>query len=527
MKRSHINPDETKAWGKLEKHFEEIKDVNINQWFENHPDRVKNLQIKWDSFLVDFSKNRINEKTVELLIELAHEMGLKEGIEAYFKGEKINETEDRAVLHTALRGEEKPEEVQETLDRMKVFSQSIIDGKWLGFSGKRITDIVNIGIGGSDLGPRMAVEALSYYRNHLNIHFISNIDGDQSAEVLKRINPETTLFIIVSKSFTTLETLHNAKICRRWFLQTFPKKAMPQHFIGVSSNIEEANKFGIGKKNIFPMWDWVGGRFSVWSAVGLSLCCAIGFENFNQFLKGAQKMDTHFRKTDFSKNIPVIKALISIWYNNFYEVETQAIIPYSSYLERLVPYLQQAFMESNGKNISRNRKKVSWQTGNIIWGATGSNAQHAFFQLLHQGTKLIPCDFIGFKKPLHADQKTHDLLISNFFAQTEALLRGKQQTSEDNSSHPASAFKVFEGNKPSTTLLINQLSPETLGSLLVLYEQEIFVQGFIWNIFSYDQWGVELGKELASSLCDILQNKTSHRNLDNSTQALVDSYVDD
>lgn len=526
-----INPVQTQAWKNLEKHFESIKDENINLWFQNNPQRGEDFQISWDNFLVDYSKNRITKKTLTLLLALAEECDLKKSILSYFQGEEINETESRAVQHMALRQEEKPDEVAETLGKMKVFSEAINNGEWRGYSDEKITDIVNIGIGGSDLGPKMAVEALTYYQNHLKVHFISNVDGDHAAEVCKNLNPATTLFIIVSKSFTTLETLHNAKFFRKWLLKTFPKKAMAQHFIAVSSNIEEANKFGIGKKNIFPMWDWVGGRFSLWSAVGLSLCCAIGFKNFDQFLKGAGKMDVHFKNTDFQENIPVVLGLISIWYNNFFKVETQAVIPYSTYLEKLIPYLQQAFMESNGKDISRNQEEINYQTGNIIWGAVGSNAQHAFFQLLHQGTKMVPCDFIGFKEPLNGDKQSHDLLMANFFAQTEALLKGKSKSAvmeemkNNKQAENLALFRTFTGNKPSTTLLIDKLTPENLGSLLALYEHQIFVQGAIWNIFSYDQWGVELGKQLASNIFEKLENGKVGANLDSSTASLLKNYL--
>src|SRR5690625_1909727 len=526
-----INPVQTEAWQKLEKHFKAIKDKNMNLWFQENEQRGEDFQISWDNFFVDYSKNRITNKTLELLFELAKETDLKKAIQGYFKGEKINETEDRAVQHMALRQKDKPKSVAETLNRMESFSEAIINGQWRGHSDERITDIVNIGIGGSDLGPKMAVEALSYYRNHLNVHFVSNVDGDQAAEVCKNLNPATTLFIIVSKSFTTLETLDNAKFFRKWLLKRFPKKAMTQHFIAVSSNTEKANKFGIGKKNIFPMWDWVGGRFSLWSAVGLSLCCAIGFNNFYRLLNGAEKMDKYFKNSVFEDTIAVVLGLLSIWYNNFFKAQTQAIVPYSTYLEQLVPYLQQAFMESNGKDISRNQEEITDQMGNIIWGAVGSNAQHAFFPLLPQGTMIIPCDFIGFKEPLHGNKESHDLLMANFFAQTEALLKGKSKSAvmnemKDNSeTEKIAAFKVFKGNKPSTTLLIDKLTPENLGSLLALYEHRIFVEGVIWNIFSYDQWGVELGKQLASNIYENLIDKSISNNLDSSTASLLENYL--
>lgn len=528
-----INPTQTQAWKNLEKHFEAIKADNMNAWFEENPKRGKDFQISWENFYVDYSKNRITKETLELLLDLAKETDLKKAIHSYFEGEAINETEGRAVQHMALRQKEKPQEVAEALAKMKSFTNDVINGEWRGYTDKKITDIVNIGIGGSDLGPKMAVEALSHYRNHLNVHFVSNIDGDQAAEIQKKLNPETTLFIIVSKSFTTLETLHNAKFFKNCFLRELPKRAMAHHFVGVSTNIEEVNKFGIGKKNTFPMWDWVGGRFSLWSPVGLTLCCAVGFNHFNQLLQGAEKMDSHFKNTDFQDNIPVVLGLLSIWYNNFFKVETQAIIPYSTYLAQLVPYLQQAFMESNGKDVSRNQAEITHQTGNIIWGAVGSNAQHAFFQLLHQGKKMVPCDFIGFKSSLNGDKKSHDFLMASCFAQTEALLKGKSKSAvleelkNNKQAKKLAAFKTFEGNKPSTTLLIDKLTPTSLGSLLALYEHQIFVQGVIWNIFSFDQYGVELGKELASNICESLNNKTISHSMDSSTASLLENYLKD
>lgn len=533
MALSKINPTQLKTWSKLKDHFDSIKDQHMNDWFEHDPDRAQAFQINWNDFLVDYSKNRITSKTKTLLLQLAEEANLKEAIEQQFTGKNINETEDRAVLHTALRQKNKSKEVKEALNKMKSFSEAIIQGDWKGHTGKAITDVVNIGIGGSDLGPRMVTEALRYYGNHLNVHFVSNVDGDQSAEVMKKIKPETTLFIVVSKSFTTIETLTNARLFRNWFLRNLPKKGVNRHFVAVSSNIEEANKFGIAKKNIFPMWDSIGGRFSLWSAVGLSICCAIGFKNFQKLLDGAEQMDTHFRGTEFSENIPVLLGLISVWYNNFFKAESEAIIPYSQYLENFVPYLQQAFMESNGKSCSRAGKQVDYQTGSIVWGATGTNAQHAFFQLIHQGTKLIPSEFIGFKKSLHGNKKSHDKLMANFFAQTEALLKGKskEQVNEELKQHSTEErnkllpFKLFEGNKPTTTILIDQLTPERLGSLIALYEHKIFVQGVIWNIFSYDQWGVELGKQLANVILEQFNADGKEGNFDSSTASLLKNYT--
>lgn len=525
-----INPVTTSAWQKLTQHFSEIQHAKMMTWFEENPNRAQEFQLLWDAFVIDYSKNRITPKTINLLVDLAEESGLKEAIEAQFNEERINETEHRPVLHTSLRKSEQQRSLQKSRKRMKDFSNAVIDGDWLGYSGKRITTLVNIGIGGSDLGPKMVVSSLQYYRNHLDVHYVSNIDDDETQDLLQKLDPETTLFLIVSKSFTTTETLHNAKKIRKWFLKSAPKRAMNQHFVAVTCAIEEAVKFGIGKKNTFTMSEGVGGRFSLWSPVGLSICCAIGYEHFTQLLTGAKKMDKHFRHTDFSENIPVILGLLSIWYNNFFKTETEAVIPYSSYLGELVPYLQQAVMESNGKNISRSREVVDYQTGNIIWGSIGTNAQHAFFQLLHQGTKLVPCDFIGFKKSLYGNKKNHDLFMANFFAQTEALLRGRslpevQSQCSHHGEDQNSIYKTFEGNKPSTTILIDQLTPENLGSLIALYEHKIFVQGIIWNIYSYDQWGVELGKELAKNIHGNLKRKKVNSSFDSSTASLLKHYL--
>lgn len=528
-----INPTKTTAWKKLEQHIEAIKDQEMKTWFSQNPDRAAQFSIQWKNFYVDYSKNRFTEETLKLLLQLAQEVKLEEAIHKLFSGEAINKTENRAVLHTDLRKRHQPEEVCQALSKMEKLSSDLRSGMWRGFSGKKITDIVNIGIGGSDLGPHMAVEALRHYHDHtLNVHFISNVDGDQSAEILKKIAPETTLVIIVSKSFRTIETMTNAEILREWLLKATSKENLKKHFVAVTSNTDAAQQMGISKENIFPMWDWVGGRFSIWSTAGLSLCLYIGFSNFKKFLEGARHMDEHFASTNFSENIPVLLALLSVWYNNFYHTESEAILPYSHYLSLLVPYLQQAVMESNGKSTSRAGERISYQTGNIIWGATGTNAQHAFFQLLHQGTKLIPCDFIGFKKPLHHNTQSHDLLMANFMAQTEALLKGKTKTEvwqemdiqPDHQAFPLWAFKEFKGNKPSTTILIDQLTPESLGSLLALYEHKIFVEGVIWNIFSFDQWGVEYGKQLAATLFSRFTPDTPAKEMDSSTFNLVRHY---
>jgi glucose-6-phosphate isomerase len=544
MSLQNINPTTTEAWQKLREHFYDMQTNSIKEMFANDAQRAEKFHINWENFLVDFSKNNINQKTLDLLFELANEVALKEAIDAYFSGENINQTEDRAVLHTALRAKENDEvfvdgknvipEVYQVKEKIKEFSDEVISGTKRGFSNKAFTDIVNIGIGGSDLGPAMVVEALQFYSNHLNVHFVSNVDGDHVMETLKKLNPETTLFVIVSKTFTTQETLSNAETIRTWFLKSATQEDVAKHFVAVSTNIEKVTAFGINPNNIFPMWDWVGGRFSLWSAVGLSISLAVGFENYNALLMGANKMDNHFRTTPFEKNIPVVLALISVWYNNFFGAETEALIPYTQYLQKLAPYLQQGIMESNGKSIGRDGVPVNYQTGTIIWGEPGTNSQHAFFQLIHQGTKLIPTDFIGFKESLYGNKDHHDKLMSNFFAQTEALLMGKSESQVkaefEKQGMPKEKvefllpFKVFRGDKPTNTLLIKKLTPETLGSLVALYEHKIFVQGVIWNIFSYDQWGVELGKQLANSILKEI-NDSKVDNHDSSTVNLLKTYI--
>lgn len=487
----NINPTTTDAWSKLEAHFEEMKELKMQQLFRDNLERASAFKVEWEDFYMDYSKNRITSKTIELLLELAKEVKLKEAIDAQFGGDKINKTEERAVLHTALRDfDNMIPEVTAALVKMQDFSEAIINGSWKGYSGKSIKTIVSIGIGGSDLGPDMVTESLSYYKNHLEILYISNVDGDHLQEVLKKVDRETTVFIIVSKTFTTQETITNARTVRKWFLERTSEADIAKHFVAVSSNIEAVGEFGIASENIFPMWDWVGGRFSLWSAVGLSTCCAIGYTNFENLLKGAHEMDKHFKNTAFSDNMPVILAMLSVWYNNFFNSETEAVIPYSQYLTKFVPYLQQAVMESNGKSVDRNKNTITYQTGTIVWGSTGTNAQHAFFQLLHQGTKLIPADFIGFTESLYGNVDHHNKLMANLLAQTEALLQGTEGVDV------VTEFRNFAGNKPTNTLIIKKLTPSSLGSLIALYEHKLFVQGIVWNIFSYDQWGVELGKKI-------------------------------
>jgi glucose-6-phosphate isomerase len=531
MSLKSINPTQTSAWKNLQHHFESIKDEHMVSWFNADSDRASKMNIKWEDFFLDFSKNRITPQTLKLLKDLAEEIQLDDAISKYFDGEKINKTEGRAVLHTALRAPEDAEvfyegnnvipEIYEVKNKIRQFSQEVIEGGRKGFTNKAFTDIVNIGIGGSDLGPAMVVDALSYYKNHLNVHFVSNVDGDHVNEVFKKLNPETTLFVIVSKTFTTQETLSNATTIKQWFLQHATQDDIAKQFVAVSTNIEKVKAFGIDPQNIFPMWDWVGGRFSLWSAVGLSISLAVGFEHFDALLKGAYKMDIHFKEEKFEQNIPMILAFLSIWYNNFFKAESEAIIPYTQYLNQFATYLQQAIMESNGKSIDRAGNKVNYQTGNLIWGEPGTNSQHAFFQLIHQGTKLIPADFIGFAQSLHGNQDHQDKLMSNFFAQTEALLNGKTKAEvlAEDTAEAIVPYKIFDGNKPTNTIFINQLTPESLGKLIAMYEHKIFVQGVVWNVFSYDQFGVELGKQLAGKILkefsqdSLAQHDTSTANL--------------
>jgi glucose-6-phosphate isomerase len=545
MALNKINPTDTPAWKKLQEHYCEMQKASMTAMFHVDASRAEKFHLKWNDFLVDYSKNRINPETIDLLLELANETGLKAAISDYFDGAIINQTENRAVLHTALRAPESAvinvdgvnviPEVYAVKNKVKDFTNEVTSGQRTGYTGKPFTDVVNIGIGGSDLGPVMVVEALQFYKNHLNVHFISNVDGDHVNEIIKKLNPETTLFVIVSKTFTTQETLTNSETIKAWFLKTASQEDVAKHFVAVSTNIQKVTEFGINPNTIFPMWDWVGGRFSLWSAVGLSISLAVGFDNFNDLLRGAHEMDEHFRTADFDKNIPVTLALLSIWYNNFFGAESEALIPYTQYLQKLAPYLQQGTMESNGKSVGRDGKPVNYQTGTIIWGEPGTNAQHAFFQLIHQGTKLIPSDFIGFVQPLYGDEDHHDKLMSNFFAQTEALMNGKSQEQvqaefdkQGLSVEKARAllpFKVFDGNKPTNTILIQKLTPQSLGSLIALYEHKIFVQGIIWNIFSFDQWGVELGKQLANSILEEINTKQVNKH-DCSTQFLLNHFLD-
>jgi len=544
MALSKTNPTTTKAWQNLREHFSETKNLKMTDLFANDDSRADTFSIEWDDFLVDFSKNRITEETLDLLLKLAKETHLQDAIESQFSGKSINETEDRAVLHTALRAPETATvlvngvniipQIYQAKKQIQSFTNQVINGEVTGFTGRAFTDVVNIGIGGSDLGPAMVVEALQFYKNQLTTHFVSNVDGDHVNEIIKKLNPETTLFVIVSKSFTTQETLSNANTIREWFLKYAPEHSIAKHFVAVSANGKGVQEFGIHPDNIFPMWDWVGGRFSLWSAVGLSISLSIGYDNFDKLLQGAHKMDTHFKTAAFNENIPVVLALISIWYNNFFNAESEAVIPYTQYLNQFATYLQQAAMESNGKSVDRNGQPLNYQTGTIIWGEPGTNSQHAFFQLIHQGTKLIPADFIGFAESLHENKDHQDKLISNFIAQTEALMKGKtaadvlaeyeKQGKSLGNIQSLVPFKVFKGNNPTNTIFIKKLTPESLGKLIGLYEHKIFVQGIVWNIYSYDQFGVEFGKQLATNILQDIKNNT-FANHDASSAKILKYYL--
>lgn len=548
MRLKAINPTQTDAWKKLQEHFKEMKSVQMRDLFAKDQERFSKFSLKFNDILLDFSKNIITEKTMKLLFELANEIDMKDAIEKMFSGERINATEDRAVLHVALRNrsntpifvdhEDVMPKVNEVLKQMEIFSEKITSGQWIGFSGKAITDIVNIGIGGSDLGPLMVTEALKPYRKvNINTHFVSNVDGSHIVETLKYLDPETTFFIIASKTFTTQETMTNAKTARSWFLNTARSKEFVKlHFAALSTNLEAVEEFGIDPRNVFEFWDWVGGRYSLWSAIGLSIACTIGYENFVELLEGAHELDLHFREVPFEKNLPVILALIGVWYNNFFKTETEAILPYDQYLNRFAAYFQQGNMESNGKYINRKGKEVKHQTGPIIWGEPGTNGQHAFYQLIHQGTKIIPCDFLAPAVSHNPIGDHHFKLLSNFFAQTEALMKGKtkeevlQEMTEAGKSKKeiqrVLPFRVFQGNRPTNSILFKKLTPFTLGNLIALYEHKIFVQGIIWNIFSFDQWGVELGKQLAGNILPELITKSRIKSHDPSTNGLINAFKD-
>jgi len=522
-----INPTNTSAWQALQQHHEEMKTVQMKNLFATNPERYNRFSLATTDFIFDYSKNIINEKTVSLLIQLANECGLPDAINAMFAGEKINVTENRAVLHTALRnfsgkpvlndGRDVMPDVKAVLEQMKNFCGKVHSGEWKGYTGKKIKYIVNIGIGGSDLGPVMVTEALKpYWVAGIQTYFVSNVDGTHIAETLKKINAEETLFLVASKTFTTQETMTNAQTARKWFLGFAKDEAhIAKHFAALSTNEKEVVKFGIAPENMFGFWDWVGGRYSLWSAIGLSIALTVGYDNFEQLLKGAYEMDEHLKNIAFEKNIPVLMALIGIWYTNFYGATNEVILPYDQYMHRFAAYLQQGNMESNGKYVDRNGDIVSYSTGPVIWGEPGTNGQHAFYQLIHQGTQMIPADFIAPTISHNPVGDHHQKLLSNFFAQTEALMNG---ASNDN------PYRVFQGNKPTNSFLVKEITPFTLGELIALYEHKIFVQGVIWNIYSFDQWGVELGKVLAGKILPELQDDVTVQSHDSSTNGLINAY---
>ncbi len=543
---NRINPTETQAWKELTAHYEGIKDVHMKDLFAKDSSRFEEFTIKQGNLLLDYSKNRITRETMELLINLAEEMNLGDGIEQQFSGEKINETEGRAVLHTALRtqgdipilvdGEDIIPKINAVKYQMEAFAQRFHNGEIKGYSGKPLTQIVNIGIGGSDLGPVMITEALKpYWKPGINIHFVSNVDGTHISETLKQVDPETTLFVIASKTFTTQETMTNAQSAKSWFLDNGGSSDMiKNHFIALSTNAEGVAEFGIDTANMFGFWNWVGGRYSLSSAIGLSIALTIGYENFEELLAGLADMDNHFWSEDFESNIPVTLALLGIWYGNFFGADSEAILPYDQYMHRFAAYFQQGNMESNGKSVDRSGNPINYQTGPIIWGEPGTNGQHAFYQLIHQGTKLIPCDFIATAQTHNQISDHHQKLLSNFFAQTEALMNGKTREqviaefkdkgTPESEYTPIVPFKVFDGNRPSNSLLVKKLTPYTLGQLVAMYEHKIFVQGYIWNIFSYDQWGVELGKQLAKAILPELIGDDEVTTHDSSTNGLINAY---
>jgi glucose-6-phosphate isomerase len=542
----NINPTQTKAWKALEAHFAANKDRQLSDLFAADPARFDKFSTTYkDNILVDYSKNLITDETLDLLIDLAHEVDLRSAIDAMFNGEKINHTEGRAVLHTALRnrsnrpvmvdGKDVMPEVNAVLAKIKTFCDNVISGEWKGYTGKAIQHVVNIGIGGSDLGPVMITEALRPFKNHLQMHFVSNVDGTHIAETLKNVDPETTLFLVASKTFTTQETMTNALSARDWFVNIAGDQAhVAKHFAALSTNGKAVAEFGIDTANMFEFWDWVGGRYSSWSAIGMPIALSLGFENFEALLEGAFEMDTHFATASYEQNIPVLLALIGLWYNNFYEAESEAILPYDQYMHRFAAYFQQGNMESNGKYVDRNGNAVDYQTGPIIWGEPGTNGQHAFYQLIHQGTKLIPCDFLAPAISHNPVGDHHPKLLANFFAQTEALAFGKSKEAVEAEFLAAGKtleqvkdlvpFKVFEGNRPTNSILFKQMTPKTLGALIAMYEHKIFVQGIIWNIFSFDQWGVELGKQLANKILPELNSAAAVTSHDSSTNGLINTW---
>ena len=541
-----INPSETKSWNKLNEHFQKMQKTHMKGLFAEDPERFSKFSVQFNDILLDYSKNIITEETKNLLIALAEEIQLGSAIQDLFDGQSINETEYRAVMHMALRnrsmdpvlvnGEDVMPLVRQSLDHIKAFSDQVLSGSWKGYSNQPIKNIVNIGIGGSDLGPVMVTEALKPYQSEgISTFFVSNVDGSHIAQTLKSLKAEETIFIIASKTFTTQETMTNAASARSWFLSNGgSEKDIEKHFVAVSTNVKAVEAFGIARENMFVFWNWVGGRYSLWSSIGLSIACDIGYKNFEDLLLGAHEMDEHFKTVPFEANLPVLLALIGVWYNNFFGAESMAVLPYDQYLHRFTAYLQQADMESNGKSTDRAGNSVNYQTGPIVWGEPGTNGQHAFYQLIHQGTKLIPCDFLAAAQSHHDIGDHHSKLMSNFFAQTEALMNGKtveevraglvQKNLSESEIEKLVPFKVFEGNRPTNSILFKQLDPRTLGSLIAMYEHKIFVQGVIWNIYSFDQWGVELGKELAQKILPELETEDDINEHDSSTNGLINSF---
>lgn len=541
-----INPTQTDTWKALTAHYEQMKGVQMKDLFAADTNRFEGFSAEFEDIFLDFSKNIINQETLDLLFRLAKEVDLADAIEQMYSGEKINETEGRAVLHTALRnqsaepvefeGADVMPEVNAVLNQIETFSKNLLSGRMRGYTGNPITDVVNIGIGGSDLGLVMTTEALKPYWNpNIKVHYVSNVDGSHIAETLKELSQETTLFIIASKSFTTQETMTNAQSARTWFLEyAVNEHSVSEHFVAVSTNAEAVEEFGIAPENMFVFWDWVGGRYSLSSAIGLSIACTVGYENFKGLLTGLHSMDNHFKTARFDENLPVILALIGVWYNNFFKAETEAILPYDQYLHRFAAHFQQVNMESNGKQVDRNGEEVTYQTGPVLWGEPGTNGQHAFYQLIHQGTKLIPCDFIAPVLSQNPIGEHHNILLSNFFAQTEALMMGMDRATvvadlEKTGKTPEeieklAPFKVFKGNRPTNSLLIKKITPESLGRLIALYEHKIFVQGVIWNVFSFDQWGVQLGKLLAKQILPELTDDSPIEGHDGSTNGLINRF---
>lgn len=524
------------VWRDLEQHYEDIKSQHMREWFAQDTNRFDRFSLTFEDMLLDFSKNRITEETLTLLLKLADQCELKSWIDRMFRGDKINSTENRPVLHTALRnrsnspvmvdGQDVMPDVNRVLEKMGQFVDAVRSGRWLGYTGKPITDIVNIGIGGSDLGPYMVTEALKpYAAQHLSMHFVSNVDGTHLLETLNKINAETSLFIIASKTFSTLETMTNAHSARRWFLTQAEQNDIAKHFVAVSTNNKAVSAFGIDVQNMFEFWDWVGGRYSLWSAIGLPIALSIGMEHFESLLLGAHKMDKHFQETEPSKNMPVVLALLGIWYNNFFKAQSHAILPYDQYMHRFPAYFQQGDMESNGKSVTRDGDACDYSTGPIIWGEPGTNGQHAFYQLIHQGTKMVPVDLLAPAQSHNPMGEHHQILLANFFAQSEALMLGRDKKTVEalESNAELVAHKTFTGNRPSNSILFRKLTPETLGKLIALYEHKIFVQGIIWRINSFDQWGVELGKQLAKSILHEWQTSTSEDH-DSSTAGLIQHY---